>query len=190
VERTTPEISDKEAIEMTTATKTQPKDEKNLADLYHLDPIPWSVALKALESNEPQKQTPFLTTTRPNGRPHVAGVGALWDNGRVYVVSGDGTRKSKNLAGNPNCIVSFSLKGIDLVIEGTAAKVKDDATLHRLVKRYNDQGWPAKVKDGAFTHDYSAPSAGPPPWYLYEITPTTVYGVLAAEPGGATRWRF
>jgi len=46
------------------------------------------------------------------------------------------------------------------------------------------------VKDGAFTHEYSAPSAGPPPWGLYAVTPTTVFGVLTVEPGGATRWRF
>jgi len=63
-------------------------------------------------------------------------------------------------------------------------------TLERLAKRYADQGWPAIVKDGAFTYDYSAPSAGPPPWDLYAVTPTTIFGVLTVEPGGATRWRF
>jgi uncharacterized pyridoxamine 5'-phosphate oxidase family protein len=165
-------------------------DHKNLADLYGLDPIPWSVALEALESGKPQTQTPFLATTRPDGRPHVAGVGALWDDGKVFFVSGAGTRKSRNLAENANCAVSMSLTGIDLVVEGTAAKVTDDPTLQRLAARYADQGWPATVKDGAFTHEYSAPSAGPPPWNLYELTPTTVFGVLSAEPGGATRWRF
>jgi nitroimidazol reductase NimA-like FMN-containing flavoprotein (pyridoxamine 5'-phosphate oxidase superfamily) len=165
-------------------------DQKNLAELYNLPPIPWSVALEALESGDPQNQTTFLATTRPDGRPHLAGVGALWDNGNVYVVSGAATRKSRNLAKNPNCAISMSFKGIDLVVEGTAAKVTDDETLHRLAKRYGDQGWPATVKDGAFTYDYSAPSAGPPPWDLYEVTPKTVYGVLSAEPGGATRWRF
>jgi hypothetical protein len=36
----------------------------------------------------------------------------------------------------------------------------------------------------------SAPSAGPPPWDLYELTPTTVFGLATAEPNGATRWRF
>ena len=71
-----------------------------------------------------------------------------------------------------------------------AERVTDDATLQRLAKRYADEGWPATVEDGAFTHEYSAPSAGPPPWYLYEVTPTTVFGVIGAEPGGATRWRF
>jgi general stress protein 26 len=165
-------------------------EEKNLAELYNLDPIPWSTALAALASEEPQQPTPFLATTRPDGRPHLAGVGALWDSGKVYVVSGAGTRKSRNLAENPSCSVAFSLTAIDLVIEGTAARVTDEATLQRMAKRYGDQGWPARVEDGAFTYDYSAPSAGPPPWDLYEITPTTVYGVLSTEPGGAMRWRF
>ena len=165
-------------------------DVKNLADLYGLQPIPWSRALAALESNEPQKQTPFLATTRPDGRPHVAGVGALWDDDKVYFVSGAGTRKSRNVAENAQCAIAFSMPGIDLVIEGTAERVTDDETLQRLAKRYADQGWPARVKDGAFTYDYSAPSAGPPPWDLYAVTPSTVFGVLSDEPGGATRWRF
>lgn len=165
-------------------------NQKNLADLYGLALISWSRALEALESAEPRTQTPFLATTRPDGRPHVAAVGALWDGGKVYFVSGSGTRKSRNLAQNANCVISMSLIGIDLVIEGTAAQVTDEQTLERMAKRYADQGWPAVVKDGAFTYDYSAPSAGPPPWALYALTPTTVFGVLTVEPGGATRWRF
>ena len=163
---------------------------KNLADLYGLEPIPWSRALKALETGNQRNETSFLATTRPDGRPHLAGVGAVWEDGKVYFVSGDGTRKSKNVAENPTCSMAMSLPGIDLVIEGEAQRVTDDETLHRLAKRYADGGWPAKVEDGAFTYDYSAPSAGPPPWNLYAIAPTTIYGVLSAEPGGATRWRF
>jgi len=163
---------------------------KNLADLYHLPPIPWSRALEALESGQQRNETSFLATTRPDGRPHLAGVGAVWDNGKVYFVSGAGTRKSQNVAQTARCAIAMSLTGIDLVIEGAAERVTDDETLHRLAKRYAEGGWPAKVQDGAFTYDYSAPSAGPPPWDLYVVKPTTVFGVLAAEPGGATRWRF
>jgi hypothetical protein len=164
---------------------------KNLAELYHLEPISWSKALAAIESAGTGPQTRcFLATTRPDGRPHLAGVGALWDEGKVYVVSGPGTRKSRNLAENASCSVSMSLPGMDLVFEGDAQRITDDETLHRVAKRYADSGWPAEVKDQAFTYDYSAPSAGPPPWYVYEITPTTVFGVMSEEPGGATRWRF
>jgi nitroimidazol reductase NimA-like FMN-containing flavoprotein (pyridoxamine 5'-phosphate oxidase superfamily) len=162
---------------------------KNLADLYGLPPIPWERALVALQASGSAEARCVLATVRADGRPHLAGLGALWDDGAVYIVSGPGTRKSRNLAANPTCAVAFALDGIDLVVEGTAERVTDEETLQRLAKRYADAGWPARVEDGAFTYDYSAPSAGPAPWYLYEITPTTVYGVLAQEPGGATRWR-
>jgi nitroimidazol reductase NimA-like FMN-containing flavoprotein (pyridoxamine 5'-phosphate oxidase superfamily) len=165
-------------------------EQKNLAGLYGLDPIPWSRALEALESPERPNDTSFLSTTRPDGRPHSAGVGAVWDDGKVYFVSGAVTRKSRNVAQNPNVAISMSLEGIDLVIEGRAERVTDEATLHRLAKRYAEGGWPATVQDGAFTHEYSAPSAGPPPWNLYAVKPTTVFGVMSAKPGGATRWRF
>ena len=165
-------------------------DEKNL-DIYGNEPIPWSRPLAELEKFEAQPgSTVWMATTRPDGRPHVAGVGALWHDGKFYIVSGPGTRKSRNLTENPNCVISVQLPGIDLVVEGTAERVTDDATLERLADRYNAQGWPTEVKDGAFTAPYSAPSAGPPPWYLYEITPTTAFGVGTAEPNGATRWRF
>ena len=157
-------------------------------DIYGDTPSPWSRALEQLEAGP--DGTFWLATTRPDGRPHVAGIGALWVDGKIYFVTGAGTRKGRNLAENPNCAFSISLKGLDLVIEGSAGKVTDDATLRRLAKRYADQGWPATVSDGALTAPYSAPSAGPPPWDLYVFTPTTAFGVASAEPTGATRWRF
>jgi len=114
----------------------------------------------------------------------------LWVDGKLYFTSGDRTRKSRNLAANPNCVISVSLSGLDLVVEGTAHEVTDEATLKRLVDLYVAQGWPAKASNGAITAEFSAPSAGPPPWRLYEMTPSTAFGVATAEPNGATRWRF
>lgn len=87
-------------------------------------------------------------------------------------------------------MIAVKLTDIDLVVEGTATTVTDAATVQRLAERYAAQGWPATVEDGAFTAPYSAPSAGPPPWNLYEFTPTTAFGVAGAEPFGAARWRF
>ena len=165
-------------------------DVKNLADLYGLPPIEWSQVLEALEGHNRPETRCFLATTRPDGRPHLTGVGAIWDDGNVYVVSGPGTRKSRNLAQNPNCSVSMALPAMDLAFEGIAERVTDDATLQRLAKRYGEGGWPARVEDGAFTYDYSAPSAGPPPWNVYRFTFHTAFGVSIAEPWGATRWRF
>jgi hypothetical protein len=162
-------------------------ERKNL-DIYGHAPIPWSRALKQLDASPSGRY--WLATTRPDGDPHLTAVGGLWVDGKVYFTSGARTRKSRDLAKHPRCVVSVSLKDLDLVIEGTARKVKDEATLKRLAKLYGAQGWPASVKDGAFTHDYMAPSAGPPPWHLYVLEPATVFGVATAEPHGATRWRF
>ena len=165
-------------------------DQKNL-DIYGSDPIPWSRPLAELEKFEAGPgNSLWLATTRPDGRPHVAGVGAIWLDGNFYFTSGAGTRKSRNLAENPNCVISIGLPGIDLVVEGTAARVTDDATLQRLAAEYKAQGWEPTVKDGAFTAAFSAPSAGPPPWDVYVVTLTTAFGVATAEPFGATRWRF
>jgi uncharacterized pyridoxamine 5'-phosphate oxidase family protein len=162
-------------------------DQKNL-DIYGDAPIPWSRALELLEAAA--GETFWLATTRPDGRPHVAALGALWLDTKIYFTTGAGTRKGRNLAENPNCVISVSLKGLDLVIEGLAVKVTDEPTLRRLAKRYADQGWPATASDGALTAAYSAPSAGPPPWDLFVVTPRTAFGVATAEPNGATRWRF
>jgi hypothetical protein len=160
---------------------------KNL-DIYGAKAIPWSRALKQLGASA--GGTYWLATTNPDGRPHVAAVGALWVDGKIYFTSGTRTRKSRNLAANPSCVVSVSLTGIDLVLQGTAIRIADRPTLLRLAQRYAAQGWPASVSGGALTAEYSAPSAGPPPWNLYVIAPTTAVGVATAEPSGATRWHF
>jgi hypothetical protein len=55
---------------------------------------------------------------------------------------------------------------------------------------YRAGGWPATVDGDAFTAAFSAPSAGPPPWYLYRLALRTAIGVAGADPHGATRWDF
>lgn len=164
-------------------------DQTNL-DIYGHAPLPWSRAAEQLDAAVGQDATHFLATVRPDGRPHVAGVGALWVDGKFYFTSGAGTRKSRNLAEHVDCVISVKLPDLDLVVEGAATKVTHEPTLRRLAERYDAQGWPATVKDGAFVAPFSAPSAGPPPWDLYEFTPSTAFGVATAEPFGATRWRF
>jgi hypothetical protein len=82
----------------------------------------------------------FLGTSRPDGRPHAAGVGAVWDEGELYFRSGAGTQKARNLAANPACTISVKLEGIDLVLEGEATRVTDAETLERLAGRYGTGG--------------------------------------------------
>jgi hypothetical protein len=85
-------------------------------------------------------------------------------------------------------VVTIAAPGIDIVAEGEARIIRDEGELQRIAKLYS--GWGPQVRDGAFWHEYSAPSAGPPPWDVYEITPTTIFAVATVEPHGATRWRL
>jgi len=117
-------------------------------------------------------------------------LGVLWIDGAFYFNSGAGTRKAKNLAQNPHCVLAVATHEFDLVVEGEAIKVSDEAKLKRVVEAYRAQGWQPTVRDGALYAEYSAPSAGPPPWDVYEVTPETIFALGTAEPYGATRWRF
>src|SRR4051794_30080494 len=166
----------------------EPTEVRNL-DRYGSPVLAWSRARDILAVPS-QTDRYFLGTVGMDGRPHAAGVGALWFDGDFYVVSGPGTRKSRDLAANPACTISAALDGVDLVFEGEAHRVVEGPALERLAAAYRAVGWPAQVEGDAFTAPYSAPSAGPPPWYLHRFTFRTVFGVCTEEPGGAARWRF
>ena len=105
----------------------------------------------------------WIGTTRPDGRPHLAGVGIVWDDGKFYLSTGAGTQKGRNLAHDPRCTVSIAAPGIDIVAEGEAKIIRDEGELQRIATDLFG-GWGPQVRDGAFWHEFSAPSAGPPPW--------------------------
>ena len=171
-------------------TDRTPIETKNL-DRYGDAELPWSRPQDALAGIDPgESLTWFLGTVRPDGRPHAAGVGAIWFDGDAYFTSSPEARKAKNLAANPVCTISVRLPGIDLVFEGEAERVTDRATLDAVVAQFQKGGWPAEVEGDAFLAPFSAPSAGPPPWHQYRLTIRTVFGVAGEEPHGATRWTF
>jgi hypothetical protein len=170
---------------MTEPTKTKNLDQNGSAAL------PWSRARDLLATQTPTADlTFFVGTVRPDGRPHAAGVGAIWVDDVLYFVSGPGTRRARNLAANPACTVSVRLNGLDLTLEGEAEHVDDSATLERVAAVYRGGGWPATVDGDALTAPYSAPSAGPAPWHLYRLALHRAIAVASAEPHGATRWDF
>jgi hypothetical protein len=178
---------------METSTMNSPKETKNL-DIYGDAPLEWERIVGALNKIRDLEVADsashyWIGTTRPDGRPHLAGVGIVWDDGKFYLSTGAGTQKGKNLAHDPRCTVSIAAPGIDIVAEGEAKIIRDEGELRRIATDLFG-GWGPQVRDGAFWHEYSAPSAGPPPWDVYEITPTAVYAVASEEPHGATRWRL
>jgi hypothetical protein len=169
---------------------TNPKSEESI-DAYTHSSTPWAEVPKLLEENPAGPgRSYWLSTTNPDGSPHTTGIGAMWIDGKFYFVSGDGTRKSKNLAVNPHVVISVGLPNLDLTVDGVATKVTDDAKLQHIAEAYAANGWAPTVRDGAFYHEYSAPSAGPPPWQVYEVTATKAIGLGGEETAGATRWLF
>jgi hypothetical protein len=167
-----------------------PVETTNL-DRYGFPLLPWSRPhdILAVGSQGPDV-TFFLGTVGPGGRPHAAGIGAVWSEGDLYFTSSPRARKARNLAVNPASTISAKLAGIDVVFEGEAVRVTDRPTLERVVAVFRTGGWPAEVEGDAFTAPFNAPSAGPPPWHLYRFTFRKAIGVATAEPYGATRWRF
>lgn len=166
-----------------------PQETTNL-DRYGGAALEWSRAQDALALSKGPDVTHFLGTSRPDGTPHAAGVGAQWRAGDLYFTSSPDARKARDLAVNPKCTLSVSLPGIDLVLEGTASRITDPATLEEVALWYRDAGWPCEVDGDALTAPFSAPSAGPPPWHVYRLDYRTVVGVASEEPHGATKWTF
>jgi hypothetical protein len=170
-------------------TNRQPTDSKNL-DQYGNPPLDWDQVRALLDAQSESDHPAWLGTVDPDGRPHAAGVGTVWFDGDMYFVSGPGTRKSRNIAGNPAVSIATSLKGMDVVLEGDASQVTDPDILEKLAERYRAEGWPVEVEGTSFIAPYTAPSGGPPPWNLYRLTAHTVYGVGGENAPQATRWSF
>jgi Pyridoxamine 5'-phosphate oxidase len=165
-------------------------------DGYGAPPIEWSRVHKVLTSDltqgpdtgGPNRHTAWLTTINPDGGPHVMPVGIARVDDTWYFTSGPRTRKSRNLARDPRCVVSVATDPFDLVIEGEAQRVTAAAELDTVAAAYREGGWPAVVDGTALTAEYSAPSAGPPPWNAYRVVPATAFALGTSEPYGATRF--
>ncbi len=169
---------------------TEPSKTKNL-DRYGSAALAWSRARDILVADTPTADlTFFVGTVRPDGRPHAAGVGAVWVDDTLYFKAGPGTRRARNLAANPACTVSVRLRGMDLTLEGEAVQVTDPEVVERVAAVYREGGWPATADGATLTAPYSAPSAGPAPWHLYRLSLHRAIGLATAEPHGATRWDF
>lgn len=176
---------------------TEPKA-KNLATLYDLAPLDWADVRHTLETQLTQEpgtggpghHTFWLSTIDADGRPHLTAVGAFWVDGRYYFCGSPQSRKIRNVERDGRCAFGVAIHGYDVALEGSAARVTDEARLQSLAKVFASGGWAPTVADGGLTHEYSAPSAGPPPWYVYEFTPVDAYAVATKPPGGATRWTF
>lgn len=146
----------------------------------------WAEAGERLESAEVY----WLTTMRPDGRPHVTPLVAVWLDSVLYFCTDRGERKAKNLAGNAHCVIitgcNILAEGLDLVVEGDAVQVSDEAKLQRVADGYAAKYGPPfhfTVRDGVFYGEGGEV-------LLYEVTPITAFGFGKGQAFSQTRWRF
>ena len=137
-----------------------------------------------------EAETYWLATVSAEGRPQVRPLLAIWCEGSLCFSASPDSRKARTLAHDPRSAITASTASLDLVVEGVAARVRDEATLREAAASYAAKyGWPVTIRDQAFEGD-GAPTAGPSPYHLYRIMPTTVYGFGTDDTATATRWRF
>ena len=133
----------------------------------------------------------WLSTVRPDGRPHVTPIAAIWLDDALYFSTGQTERKAKNLAQNTHSVVTTGcnvLEDLDVVVEGDAARVTDEANLQRLADEYvakYDQLFRFTVRGGAFYVEGSETEV-----LVYELAPTTAFGFGKGDSFSQTRWRF
>jgi nitroimidazol reductase NimA-like FMN-containing flavoprotein (pyridoxamine 5'-phosphate oxidase superfamily) len=149
-------------------------------------PTAWSDGRSALAKAEVY----WLSTTRPDGRPHVTPMVAVWLDGALYFSTGAEERKAMNLTANASCVVTTGCnslsRALDLVIEGRAVLVKDEARLRQVAAASAAKyGRPFQftVREGAFLGEGGEA-------HVYEVAPTRALGYGRGDAFSATRWRF
>ncbi|MGI8406123.1 MAG: pyridoxamine 5'-phosphate oxidase family protein [Thermomicrobiales bacterium] len=149
-------------------------------------PTPWSAASDALAKAEIY----WVTTVRLDRRPHVTPLIAIWQDDALYFCTGGQERKARNIARNAHCAITTGCnsygEGLDLVIEGDAVQVSDEALLQHLADAYVSKygsNWRFAVRDGAFVGDAGNVAQ------VYEVKPVTVFG-FGKGTFSQTRWRF
>ena len=135
----------------------------------------------------------WLSTVRPDGRPHVTPLLSVFLDDAMYFCTGPKERKAKNLERNRQCILTTGQNGLDngldVVVEGVAVEVSDSTEL----------GVVAAAYEAKYGEHFTAPEGT---WFglsdairnrgvlVYRVAPTTVLGFARGDEFSQTRWSF
>ena len=149
-------------------------------------PTEWAEARERLE----QAEVFWVSTVRPDGRPHVTPLISVWLDDALYFCTGPTERKARNLAHNSNCVLTTGCnaigEGLDVVVEGEAEQMSDDAELRRIADAYESKygsDWRFEVRDGVFVHESGTA-------LVFEVAPRKAFGFRKGDEFSQTRWRF
>ena len=139
--------------------------------------IPWAEAERRLTASHDY----WVATTRPDGRPHVMPVWGVWLDGSLWFSSALSSRQARNLAGDPRCTVTTDDARDPVVVDGTAERLTDGASIAAFVTAVN-----AKY-DAGMSSDFQDPAVNG----TFAVRPVRVIALSGADfPGSPTRWRF
>ncbi len=97
--------------------------------------IPWNKVDLPLRA----QRSIWISTTRPNGRPHAVPVWFVWDGTSIYFISGRDMQKSKNLAQQPWIVVHAGDGDDVIILEGYVEIVTNPEELHRVDAAYREK---------------------------------------------------
>jgi nitroimidazol reductase NimA-like FMN-containing flavoprotein (pyridoxamine 5'-phosphate oxidase superfamily) len=155
---------------------------------------PWSEVLSVIDA----AQIFWLSTVRGDGRPHVTPIPAVWHAGALHFCSGPGEQKTTNLRANDACTLTTGTNamtsGLDVVVEGHAARVTDGEQLGVLAAMWKDQlDWDFEVVDDGFREKTPETDRGevePGVAHVYAVAPDKVLAFGKGDPFSQTRYRF
>jgi nitroimidazol reductase NimA-like FMN-containing flavoprotein (pyridoxamine 5'-phosphate oxidase superfamily) len=78
----------------------------------------------------------WIATTRPDGRPHVMIVWALWLDGRLYFSTGKQSVKARNLRQNPHCVMCTQKAEEGVILEGVVETERNLAGIREFIRLY------------------------------------------------------
>ena len=122
----------------------------------------------------------WISTTRPDGRPHAAPVWGVWFEGVFYFGTDRGSRKARNLRARPEMVVHLESGDDCVIFEGVAEEVVDASLRRRVGRAYG-------AKYGFDGVGEAGEDAAP----LYALRPRVALAWKERDfPVTATRWRF
>lgn len=149
----------------------------------------WEEARQVLETAEMF----WVCTVRPDGRPHVTPVVAVWAEDAIWFSTGTVEVKFANLRANPHVVLVAGCnhwdQGLDVVVEGDAVQVTDDAVLARVAAKFTakwDGRWKWTARDGAFRDAEDGGGEA----MAFSVTPVKAFAHDKGDPFGMTRHRF
>jgi general stress protein 26 len=134
--------------------------------------LPWSWAERRLVASHNY----WCATARPEGGPHLMIIWGVWLGGQFWFSTGDKSRKARNLAANPACVIGTERASSAVIIEGTARRVEPRAVPREVSTSYKKKyNW---VLD---------PKLGP----IIAVTPRVAFGLHEKDfDKSTTRWTF